>query len=223
MRGLAIAAAVLLGGCQLLIDLDEPVGDQCSPFDVDSCDITETCEYDDEDNGGYLACRDPGDRMIGDLCDAFGDCGEGLTCADGICRSFCSELGSDCADPEEGECLYNFRGQLTCDSECDVFDITSCGVGRICELSINEIGRPISLCLPENYSGIVEYNQRCTYLTECIPGLACYDTNPGDDIDEGVCVHMCTGADACPDEGTTCEDVFLETLHGQPVGLCPPP
>lgn len=223
MRALAALVVVLLGGCQLMLDLDTPIGDLCSPFDDESCDADDSCEFDDEDNGGYLDCTEPGTLEIGDLCEGFGDCGQGMTCADGICRTFCSELGTDCMDPEEGECLYGFRGLFTCDSDCDVFDVTSCGLGRICELSINAIGRPIALCLPENYSGFVEYLQPCTYLTECIPGLACYDTNPGDDIDEGVCVNMCRNADACTDEGTTCEDVFLDTLHGQQVGLCPPP
>jgi hypothetical protein len=223
MRGaLAITAAVLLGGCQLLIDLDTPVGNACSPFFPEDCETAETCEFDDEDNGGYLACRDPGGAEIGDLCE-LGDCGPGLTCADGVCRTFCSELGTDCEDSEEGECLYGFRGLLVCDSECDVFDASSCGIGRICNIGLNELGRPIALCLPEGYIGIVDYLGECTYLTECRPGMACYDTNPGDDIDLGVCVNLCLVPDACPTEGTTCEDVFLDTLHGDPVGLCPPP
>jgi hypothetical protein len=221
MRALALAAAVLLGGCQLLVDLDTPVGNECSPFFPEDCDDDETCEY-DEDNGGYLSCRDPGGGAVGDLCDGFGECGAGLTCADGICRTFCSELGADCLHPEEGECLYGFGDNTVCDSECDVFDAGSCGIARLCTISLNDLGRPIAMCYPEGYTGTVEYLGRCTYLTECAPGLACYDTNPGDDIDEGVCVNLCLVPDPCPIEGTVCEDVFLDTLHDAPIGLCPP-
>lgn len=209
MRAVVLAAAALLGGCQLLLGIDDPTGDECSPFDVTTCDLTDTCDLDPDD--GQLTCRPEGTVRAGGLCFEVDDCAGPLSCSDGVCRTFCPVFGQPCEDPE-GECLRDWGSGNVCDSACDVIADTGCLIGTECRISTNGNGQPIALCVPENYYGAVAEGDGCSFLSECLPRLSCHAT-------ANVCTALCLVGEQCANG--PCEQVF-DTLHGQLVGQCPP-
>jgi hypothetical protein len=208
MRAALLALAAALGGCQLLLGIDDPVGDQCSPFDVDSCDPTDTCDRDPDD--GRLTCRMEGTVPAGELCFEPDDCAGPLSCVDGVCRTFCPVFGDDCPDPAEGECIKIWGSSHVCDSACDPIANTGCIPDAECILSTNDNGAPIAVCVPHGYFGAKMSGETCDFLEQCVPGFTCQT---------GTCRALC-------ENGTTCATgpcvARFDTLHGVQTGVCPP-
>lgn len=210
MRAALLAAALALGGCQLLLDIEDPVGDECSPFDIDTCDLTDTCDIDPDD--GRLTCRMEGTVPAGGLCFEPDDCAGPLSCSNGVCRTFCPVFGEACEDPAEGFCLINWgnSGQI-CDSECSVVFGDCTNPDTDCILSTNDSGTPISVCVPEGYYGNLPRGAACDFLEACEPGNACNA--------DGICAELCELGPNC-NGGAQCVAAF-ETLHGVQYGFCP--
>ncbi len=212
MRAAILALGVALGGCQLIAGIEDPVGDACSPFDIDTCDITDTCDGDPD--VGRLTCRMEGTVPAGGLCFERDDCAGPLSCVDGVCRTFCPVYGEACAGPE-AECLRDWFGLNVCDSACDVLDNTGCSTDTECVISTNGNGVPIALCVPFGYFGAVAPGDPCTFLSECTPGYACFDPEGNG----GTCTPLCTVGELCPDT-SQCVELFAP-LHGVAIGQCP--
>lgn len=215
MRGLALAAVLLFGGCQLLVGIDDPLGDECSPFDIDTCDLTDTCDIDPDTL--LLTCRREGLKQRGELCDGLDDCAGPLSCANGVCRAFCPVFGQDCPDPLEGSCViqWGLNAQV-CDSACQPHLAGTCGPQTECILTTNDGGTPVSTCVPFGYYGDVPVGGDCTFLAECAEGAACDDLEG----DGGICTPLCdVNADDCA-VGTTCTARF-DTIHDDlQLGFC---
>ncbi len=215
MRALAIVAPLLLGGCQLLLGIEDPAGDECSPFDVTTCDPTDTCDI-DLDNG-TLTCRIEGTVQANELCFDQDDCAGPLSCVDGVCHTFCPVYGQACSDTGEGECLKQWSSETVCDSPCDVIGNTGCVAGADCFVSFNDLAVPMAWCLQNGSGGIVAGGEPCTFFSECLPGYACYDP---DQDSAGTCTPLCIVGEPCATG--TCEAVLSDPIHGQMIGLCPP-
>ena len=121
-----LAALVMLGGCAQVLGLDDVVpSDQCSPFDVDTCELDETCDVWEAE---VLTCRPEGGLPVNAQCDQGIDtCRGPLSCIDGLCRTICGpERACDPAD-NESECSHWYNDSMTvCDSDCNVLDGTGC-------------------------------------------------------------------------------------------------
>jgi len=216
MRVLSVALAVLLGGCELVLGIDEPLGHRCVPLSAGQCEQGETCDLAED---GFRDCREAGIAQAGAICFEPDQCGTNLSCVDGLCRSFCGN-DDDC-ESSEAECIRQWAGWAVCDSDCDVLAGTGCPNDEEleCMMSLNDFGSPLALCVPEGWFGDVGPGGTCTFLSECIETYGCWDD---DNDDVGICTPLCQVGSTCPDGVHQCMAVF-ETLHGTSIGLCPEP
>jgi hypothetical protein len=207
-------AALLLplASCAQLIGIEDPVGDTCSPFDVTTCAVTDTCDVDP--TTFLFECRPEGDIGVGVRCDAGGTCAGALSCVDGICHSFCdAQHGCDPGD-NESSCLYTLSDTATvCDNNCNVLDGSGCpnpGLQCVADFTNNLT----LLCVPDGYFGNKPLGSLCSFLDECDHGLGC------DTEGSSTCVPYCDVANP-----TTCATTCVELgrVHESlDLGLCRP-
>jgi hypothetical protein len=119
------ACFLLLAGCAQIIGISDPVGDACSPFDVSTCSLADTCDVDPSSQ--LLACRPEGGLAEYALCTGTSDtCAGGMTCTGGVCRQFC-DATHGCTRAGESSCSWTDTATTTvCDDNCDVFAGTGC-------------------------------------------------------------------------------------------------
>ncbi len=223
MRALAIAAAIALGGCQVLLGIDDPVGDQCDPFDDGACDPGESCDV--VFDTGLLDCRTAGVLTAHEPCEFAEECAGGFTCLRGMCRTICNESFDCNGDAGELECIVDISGIRVCDSNCDVTGALSggCPGGFECEILHNYDGDLTPLCTRPDDGDAFALDQECYDLDQCVATLACYDENGDSDGQQiGRCTELCKVADGggpCPGE---CIQLWTP-VHGTAVGVCPLP
>jgi hypothetical protein len=223
MRRQVVAAqaigAIGSGGCAQNLGIEDPVGDQCSPFDVETCDLSDTCDVDptpDDPDHPILTCRPEGDRPAGAICDgAPSSCAGALSCIAGVCRTLCDdEHGCDLT--EESGCLIDLTATAdACDSDCNVLDGTGCSNDAEQQCMAAPVNGFVALCVPTGYFGNAAPGASCTFFEACVPGYGC-DLPPNGD--PGVCVPLCdVDSPACATG--VCNQVgrLHETLA---LGLC---
>ena len=154
-------------------------------------------------------CVAAGNRLAGESCEAWTDCGPGLLCAEGVCRRLC--CGGDWSPcGEEESCIRDLSvpvndttvrsGASLCYpvGACDVLDPSSCAdeEGRTCQI-VDARGKVA--CAPE---GIGQVGDFCSTTTPCMGGFACVAQScrrlcrmieggePACPADEGTCVHF---------------------------------
>ena len=213
MRALLLLAP-LLAGCQLLLGIDDPTGDRCSPFDVTTCELDETCDIFFTDTAAYLDCRSEGATPVGQICNSADDCAGGLICFGGVCHAFCEVPGVGCASPD-GVCLIDFYGYRICDSECNVFDGTGCEAGLDCMVDTTAPVFTAQCTRRDFHDAQVGVDADCSSGEFCGVGLACVP-------EDFVCAYLCTpGGDPCTDPDRICDSI--DDLHGNAMGFCLPP
>jgi hypothetical protein len=214
MRALALAALVMLAGCAQILGIDDPRGDRCSPFDVHTCDLSDTCDLDEGTH--LLTCRPEGGLAEYAPCGGdIGDtCSGALTCYEGVCRHFC-DAQHGCGSNGESSCTNDLPDttQKVCDDDCDVLQGTGCAGGLECVANRSAAGTLLALCIPPGYFGDVASGQHCDFFNACFVGLGC-DDGPGGD---STCRPLCTvGGGDC---AGTCVELgrLHETLD---LGVC---
>lgn len=215
MRWLLLAAILSGAGCAQILGISDPTGDACSPFQVMTCDPTDTCDVDPDSE--LLTCRTEGGLPEYALCEQVGDtCSGALTCLGGVCRAFCDDEHG-CTRTGESSCIWTDGIDATvCDDACNVFDGTGCPGALECTVDRDEVNMAlIGICAPHGYFGAHAQGTGCTFLGECAPGLGCDSDIGGSD----TCLPLChsDGAD-CPG---TCAPIgrLHETTA---LGVCRP-
>lgn len=211
----ALLGGLLLAGCQSLVGIEDPIGGECTLLASGECGEGNMCDFDyDLDR---TACRPIGMIDYGQPCGGQDDCAEGTSCAEGLCRTLCTE-SIGCTQADEAECLWSKGSAYVCDNSCDVFTLGSCRPDFECEIEYNYNGLLASACVPTGWFGDAEQGEDCFDLTGCVESLGCIDL---DEDGTGVCMPLCEiGTNDCP-AGASC-DFELGTLHGTTVGVCRP-
>lgn len=204
---------LLLAGCAQILGISDPHGDACSPFDVNTCSLSDTCDLDAD---GLLACRPEGGLGEYALCDQVGDtCAGGMTCDFGVCRQFCDGTHG-CTRTGEASCSVNDGSLEHCDDACDVFAGTGCTGTLECHPDRDEVSNAtISMCTPPGYFGDNASGVHCDQLNACAVGLGCDDLAGGS--------HTCLPL--CHHDGTDCAGTCVEVgrLHETiDLGVCRP-
>jgi hypothetical protein len=211
MRGalLLVPAIALSASCAQLLGIEDPVGDACSPFDVSTCAVTDTCDVDPATH--LFACRAEGGLGVDERCDGGGLCAGALTCQAGLCRTLCdSQHGCD-TGAGESSCLFDLSATATaCDSACSILDGLGCPAGDQ-QCVADDTTNLILLCVPEGYFGNKPLGDHCDFLDECARGAGC-DVNGSH-----TCVPYCDVEN--PGACGFCEELgrVHETLD---LGLC---
>jgi hypothetical protein len=204
-----VAALLAAAGCAQILGIEDPVGDQCSPFDVSSCEESETCDIWE---GEVLTCRPEGGLPVGAICDGAPDtCGGALSCVNGACRTLCDDQHG-CGSGEFGCAVPISVTTSACDSDCNVLDGTGClnDVDLMCVAV--PVDNFIALCVPNGYFHNLPADSLCTFFEECERGYGC-DLNGS-----GTCVPLCDfDSPACPSGTCTMVGRLHETLS---LGVC---
>jgi hypothetical protein len=213
MRAIVLAAILAQAGCAQILGIDDPRGDACSPFEVSTCAITDTCDVSEET--GVLECRPEGGLDAYQPCETAGDsCSGAKTCLAGLCRRFCDE-NHGCTQPGDAACTWFVSPtSRVCDADCNVLDGGGCAAAQECILDYDTTGGDLlALCVPQGYLGSLPQGELCEFLGHCAPGLVCDVITGGDNR----CHPLCTvgGADCAG----TC--VSIGQLHQtMDLGVC---
>jgi hypothetical protein len=192
-----------------------PAPEPCDPVNGLGCDEPDACLLQAEGP----ACTALADGLfLGDPCEGFGECEEGLGCfatrEDGsLCDRLCCG-DDDCARGErcgvglaaDGSSMVYGRC-LSADAPCDVLDPTeTCEPGEACYVVTLTGGEA---CQPAGHRDV---DEPCAEQRDCAPGLACRGLT-------STCKRLCAleTDDACPAlEGECVEQPHLP----EGVGLC---
>jgi len=197
--------------------------DACTTLPQSGCPSEHTCQV--ASNAGETTCVKAGDTPLAGACLGSSDCGLGLFCGYGICRSYC-EAADDC-EGDVVDCLQivdgngdEITGQKYCTTPCNPADPANAG-GRAGLLSCptdwgcyaaNE-GTPSGTtdCF---LAGSQSVGEECT--NDCAPGLVCLNSG-----DSQACASFClVGEGSC-----NCQS-FAEPYHAAidgtvvEVGFC---
>lgn len=156
------------------------------------------------------------DGAVGDDCERFDDCVDGLTCIDGTCQPYC--CGDDDCAPDEF-CFYNVEqrgaalgGRIgTCRTcqECTLTPNGGCGEDEGCY-----VFEGCATCLP---AGGVLDGEACVNANDCSPGSACVRPTPDAAF---RCQRLCVeGAGDC-DAGRVCQTGLVDA--DPTLGTCVP-
>lgn len=137
---------------------------------IRSCNPGETCTFFTQ---GSYCIREPrmGSQMMGQPCDSFSPCQDGLTCVEfgrqaGVCMEMCAAnrfclLGGTC---EQGYCFCS--------------PSSPCPTGRNCQLFL-DIPARVGICLPDPDAETPCVDDReCRSGTLCLKGLCRVSTDP---------------------------------------------
>ena len=204
---------VVLAGCAQILGIEDPAPaeDECSPFDVTTCDVSDTCDLDE--GGQFLTCRPEGGAQLGEIClPPDLTCAGGLTCYGNVCRSLCDD-SHGCNTGEFG-CIVDLLPETrACDTDCNVLT-GDCATGEQECVPLDMAGGVATLCVMNGYFGDVGEGESCSFLGNCGRGLGC-DVN-GD----GLCHPLCdVNAPACATGTCTHVGLVHESLD---LGVCRP-
>ena len=135
--------AVVDTGPDAAIDQDSGVPGVCDES-IPKCTVApqcgcpgRTCE---EINVNQTVCRDAGPTGQDLRCFSPYDCAQGLTCWQGVCKRYCSQLGQTCANG--GACIHPAKnsvvyGTMLCATPCSLVDAAACGAFTACDFGGN--------------------------------------------------------------------------------------
>jgi hypothetical protein len=138
------------------------------------CATGETCDITDHATGA-VSCISAGEKPLAATCVTPTQCAQGLTCADGVCRPWCSKDATTCTGTNLGACraLKDPAGTdaKVCTIACDLNNPSAvCGENN-CLWNQNAKATD---CHP---SGTRKAHERCSRLADCAPGLTCIVVN----------------------------------------------
>ena len=202
-----------------------------APCEEDPCKLTPPqcgCGFDEKCSVGAdgPTCTQDGTIDGGQQCLGSG-CKAGFICSDFVappetCHQFCDD-DTDCQAPG-GVCVLelNINGTTPytvtlCSENCDPISNTGCPVpGMSCGI-VGDEGPPerdFTMCLPAGSAG---QGQSCSGLTDCAPGLACFNVGGSD-----MCLTWCDRSTLqCPVGTGTCSETTPPTMVGSTeYGVC---
>jgi hypothetical protein len=196
----------------------------CSPLGSPSgCATGEKCVplvFNDEKGAttAYSDCVTSGTGKLGDVCTEPVDCGAGLTCWYGVCKSLCRTGGSDCAS--SSVCVPIDPGVRVagtewgvCQTKCDPATSAPCGSNQACIMTGDIQSNQITDCIK---SGKGAELTACSSSYDCAPGLTCHGTE--------LCVRYCDlSSPACSGSSTCVAFSDHPTYQGTEYGVCYPP
>jgi hypothetical protein len=146
-------------------------------------------------------------------CASNTDCAAGLSCASGVCHTYCTTAGADCS---AGVCVQVGDGSQIQDKLCTV-DCTlspdSCGSGQTCVPFVVDDSPVSGDC---EAPGSVAFDGSCTSLYDCAAGLACI-------TEYGVCLPWCQTTSFCQSalgDSYNCYFDVSVTIEGTTYGYC---
>lgn len=185
----------------------------CDLLTGGGCDTGEACYYGAESSGDapMPICVPVGEGVEGDECTNLNDCGAGMTCANGECRTVCCGT-NDANCGEDTACtLINLAGATVegygaClpNTTCDLLEQSGCDEGEGCY----PVSEGAACLTPINTVAIGEV---CEAANQCEPGAVCVS---------GTCASICdrTATESTCPEGVDCAEV---TNFPENVGFCP--